>query len=109
MVKFLGVLEPKFFLENHNIKQAKNKIPGLSGMSAVAIKNLQDNYRGAIIYLFDAVIASKYWPKVLTRSKMIFVLKRCKDQTDPLNYRPLCLLEILAKILERMLSSCCSS
>ena len=88
-----------------SIAFTRDKSPGLSGIGIVPIKNLPPNYHNLIISLYNAIIASKYWPMLFKKSKMVFAPKPGKSLTDPLNYRPISLLEILAKILERIINN----
>ena len=87
------------------IKNTKNKAPGPSGMKVASIINLPNNYFNAIIHLYNAIVASKYWPILFKTSNMIFSLKPSKSPSDPLNYRPISLLELLAKIFERIITN----
>ena len=89
----------------YSIKATKNKAPGPSGIKVTSIKNLPVNYTNAIKHLYNAIIASKYWPTLFKTSNMIFAPKPNKSPFDPLNYRPISLLELLAKILERIISN----
>ena len=74
-------------------------------MSAVAIKNLPPIYKEAIINVFNVIVAYKYWPVIFRSLKMIFIHKKGNDSTDPLNDRPICLIEIMTKVLEKTLTS----
>ena len=89
----------------HCTSQTKNKAPGPSGITIISIKNLPVNYFNIILSIFNAIVASKYWPLLFHASKMVFAHKPGKDGHDPLNYRPIALLEILSKILERIITN----
>ena len=82
----------------------KYKAPGPSGISILLIQYLPPNYHIQIRSLFNAIIASRYWPIIFKTSKMIFLGKPHKSSTNPLNYRPISLLEVLAKLLEKIIS-----
>lgn len=87
----------------HSITNTSNRAPGPSGIKSITIKNLPPNYFHIILSLFNAIIASKYWPLLFKISRMVFAPKQGKTPTNPLNYRPISLLEILAKMFERIL------
>ena len=85
------------------IKDTVDKSPGLSGIRICAFRHLPPNYITIIISLFSSIIASKYWPIKFKSSKMVFGPKPGKPKSDPLNYRPISLLEILAKLFEKII------
>ena len=88
-----------------SIANTRDKSPGLSGIRIGPISNLPPNYLNTIKSLYSAIIATKYWPILFKKSKMVFAPKQGKPLTNPLNYRPISLLEILAKILERIINN----
>ena len=51
------------------------------------------------------MISTKYYPNFFKRTKMIFIHKPGTDPHDPVNYRPISLLEILGKIFEKIIST----
>ena len=46
----------------YSLTQSNNKAPGFSGIRIVPFQNLPPNYFNFINLLFNAIIASKYWP-----------------------------------------------
>ena len=97
-------------VENSEIKFAidklnNNKAPGISTITAKQIKFLPSNFIKAFIDIFDSIIASKYFPKLLLHIKMIFISKPDSDPSDPLNYRPICLIEVICKIFEHIINN----
>ena len=92
--------------EYHGVLKSfkKHKAPGPSGISLNLILYLPPNYHRHIRSLYNAVLASRYWPVIFKTSSMIFINKPHKSPTNPLNYRPISLLEILAKVLEKIIS-----
>lgn len=85
------------------IKDTEDKAPGFSGIKINTFRNLPPNYFAIIISLFSSIIASKYWPLKFKSSKMIFAPKAGKSKSNPQNYRPISLLEILAKLFEKII------
>lgn len=82
-----------------------NKAPGLSKISFFQLKNLPSNCLRTIENIYNSIISSKYIPLILENMKMIFLNKPFKDNTNPLNYRPICLIETLYKGLEKILAN----
>ena len=80
-----------------------HKAPGPSRIKNLQLKHLPDNVILAVSNLFDAILATKYFPKLLLNLSMIFIEKPGTNWADPLNYRPISLLESLCKIFERII------
>jgi hypothetical protein len=57
----------------------------------------------ALLYIFNAIRRLQYWPAPLKQAKIIMIQKPGKNPTDVASYRPISLLPILAKILEKFL------
>ena len=86
------------------IKFTRNKAPGLSGMRQPHLYNLPSNCINIIEHLYNSILASRYLPTTLHHIKMIFLSKPSKSKSEPLNYRPICLIEILFKIFEKIMA-----
>lgn len=85
-------------------KLKSHKAPGPSGIKAFIVKQLPPNYYEQVKHIYNAVIVTKYWPILFKTAHMIFLSKPSTDKTNPSNYRPISLLEILAKILESIIT-----
>ena len=57
-----------------------------------------------ITRLYNATLATGHFPQTLKQTLMFLIPKLNKDTTDPSSYRPIALLDILAKILEKIIS-----
>ena len=89
----------------NTIKSFKpNKSPGPSKINLNIIKILPPNYIKSIKSIINAILSTQYWPTFFKTSLMIFIPKPGKDHTNPLNFRPISLIEILAKILEKIIT-----
>jgi hypothetical protein len=53
--------------------------------------------------MFIAIRRLQYWPATLKQAKIIMVTKPGKNPTDVASYRPISLLQILSKILGKLL------
>ena len=89
----------------YHIRSLKNNSPGMSGITANLIKLLPVNYIKEIKFILDCLISTKYYPLIFKISKTVFILKPGKNKHDPLSYRPISLLEILAKLYEKIISN----
>ncbi len=53
--------------------------------------------------LFNACLSAGYFPNVFKEAIIKFIPKKDKAVTNPVNYRPISLLEVLGKIFERII------
>ena len=82
------------------INHMADKAPGKDGIRIKQIKALPTNYIKAIINAHNS------FPKLSKITSMIFIDKPFKDLKDPYGYRPISLLNILGKILEKIIAQC---
>ena len=88
-----------------NISRLKRKAPGASRIGREAMKHLPNSVLTAVVSLYNACLALGYFPTALKHGLIILILKPGKDPTDPSSYRPISLLEILAKIFEGIINT----
>ena len=99
------LLRPITISELHSsIKSTANKAPGPSEISIKQIKNLPSNCIKIILNIHNGILCSQYYPIILRNIKMIFLNKPNKSPVDPLNYRPICLLESILKLFEKIIT-----
>jgi len=55
-----------------------------------------------LLHLFNAIVRLEYWPVPLKHAKIIMIPKPGKTSTDVASYRPISLLLIISKILEKL-------
>ena len=67
----------------------KNKAPGPDGIRPIALQHLNEGTFKRLSDIFEASVALKYVPKILTKSKLIFIPKPGKDPEDPRSLRPI--------------------
>ena len=87
------------------IKEFKNKAPGKSGISRPILLKLPNKAIEKFKNIINATISIGYFPVIFKNGIIILIPKPGKDPKDPLNYRPITLLEIPAKILERIINN----
>ena len=69
------------------------------------IQHLPRNTIIAITHLYNAQLASGYFPELFKSATATLIPKPNKDNTHPLNYTPISLLEILGKTFERIINT----
>ena len=87
------------------IKNMKKKAPGESNIGYQIIKQLPDNIIEYIANIFNASLASGYFPKKFKSAILKLIPKDGKDATIPTNYRPIALLDNIGKIFEKLINS----
>ena len=87
------------------IKKMKKKAPGESKIGYQIIKQLPNNIIEYIANIFNASLASGYFPKKFKSAILILLPKEGKDTTLPQNYRPIALLDNIGKIFEKIINS----
>ena len=87
------------------IKNFKNKAPSLSGINRIMLLNLPDSAIGRLEQLLNILLSMGYFPIVFKNGLIILIPKPNKDPKNPNNYRPITLLEVPAKILERIINN----
>ena len=89
------VEEVKLNLENLDVSKSN----GPDGISARMLKGVAANIAPSVTKLFNISLASGCFP-VLWKSSNVVPIPKCKDLTNPNNYRPISLLPTLSKVLE---------
>lgn len=69
------------------------------------IKYLPANCLKIINNIYNSIISSRYFPTICKKEKLIFIHKTNKDATNLVNYRPICLIELLRIVFERIIAN----
>jgi hypothetical protein len=72
-------------------------------MTAKMLKELPRKGLVLLTYIYNAILRIGDWPKPLKTANIITIGKYGKDLTDLKNYRPISLLPIIAKRLEKLI------
>jgi hypothetical protein len=67
------------------------------------LKELPQKGMILLTYLFNAIFRHHYWPHKLKLAEIILIPKPGKDPKDVKSYRPISLLPIIAKLLEKLI------
>ena len=79
------------------------KAPGSDLITAQMIQETPPEGLQTLLHIYNAIIRVEYWPVPLKHAKVIMIPKPGKDPTDVTSYRPISLLPIISKILEKLL------
>jgi hypothetical protein len=80
-----------------------HKTPGSDLITALMIQEMTSEGLQTLLHLFNAIARLEYWPAPLKNAKIIMIPKPGKNSTDVASYRPISLLPIMSKILEKLL------
>ena len=83
----------------------KKKALGESNIGYQIIKQLPDNIIEYMSKIFNASLASGYFPKQFKSAILKLLPKDGKDATLPHNYRPIALLDNIGKIFEKLVNT----
>lgn len=87
------------------IKNLSNrKAPGYDDISPIIIKIALDNIIDVLVYLINFSMSSGVFPDEL-KTAIVKPLFKKNDKHDPGNYRPIALLSIFSKILEKVIKT----
>jgi hypothetical protein len=79
------------------------KSPGYDLITGEVLKELPEIGIRYITYLFNAILRTSHFPRQWKVAVIILVLKPGKIPHNPSSYRPISLLPVLSKLLERLL------
>ena len=87
------------------LKTFKQKAPGPTGITTLQLKHLPKNMIHYLLYIFNHSISAGYFPDSLKHAIMIFLPKPNTSQHQVQNYRPISLLDIHGKLLDKILNN----
>ena len=86
-----------------HIKSFKNKAPGSSKINKNILDKCPQNTLISLTNIFNACLSIGYFPSVMKKAIIKFIPKENKDPKNPINYRPISLLETPGKLLEKVI------
>lgn len=86
-------------------QQYDKKAPGYDRVDARVIKNLMTEFPHLLLELYNKCLALGHFPEPGKKGVLIFFRKKNKDPTKHSSYRPITLLPMLGKVLERLVKT----
>jgi len=80
-----------------------HRAPGIDLIIAQMLKELPHEGFLNLMYILNAILRLNYWPTSVKRTKIIIIPKPGKNPTDVSSYRPINLLPIISKVLEKLI------
>lgn len=87
------------------IKHLKNDTPGETKINRPILKNLPISAIAKLQWIFSHTLSMGYFPQKFKTAIMKLLPKPDTDHTNPLNYRPISLLEVTGKLLEKIINN----
>lgn len=78
------------------------KAPGLDGFPNEVLKMAMIYKTDPFVNVYNQCLQNGIFPKVWKRQRLVLLQKPNKPSGEPSSYRPLCMIDTLAKILERI-------
>ena len=85
-------------------KMKNNKAPGPDGIPNVAVKAAIKTEQEFYVNLYSQCLLEGNFSKGCKKQKLVLLLKPGKQPDNPFSYRPLCMLDLSGKILERIIA-----
>lgn len=99
--------DPRFFLEEveRAIRSLKNgKCPGIDRIEAETVKGIFVDLGPIFVKLFNGCLNHGVFPSQWKIANLITISKgEDKDELDAKSYRPICLLSVMGKVLEKLI------
>ncbi len=86
------------------INAFKNNTPGSTNINKIILKHAPDNALKTIQTIFNHTLSLGYFPTKFKTALIKMIPKANTDCTDPRNFRPISLLEVPGKILEKIIN-----
>lgn len=88
----------------NTLKHFKNNSPGNSKINKKVLTNLPDEAIQILTHIFNLAYSLGHFPKPFKIAKIILIPKPNKNGSNPIDYRPISLLEVPGKIYEKILN-----
>jgi hypothetical protein len=82
---------------------SSKKAPGYELITGKVLKSLPDKGFKLLTYIYNTILRLEYFPCQWKVAKVIMILKPGKSPNYAASYRPISLLPIISKVLEKML------
>lgn len=87
------------------IADLKNKkAPGPDSITAVILKKITEKCQPTITYVMNKFLIEAKFPDIWKKSRLVLIKKPAKNSDDEKTYRPICIMDTLSKVLERLIN-----
>ncbi len=87
------------------IRRSKKKTPGSTKIYKIILEKCTEKTLEQLKNILNACLSAGYFPNCFKEAIIRFIPKKDKSPTNPVNYRPISLLEIPGKIFEKAIQS----
>lgn len=87
------------------IKRLKNKAPGSTLINKKVLEKLPQSAITVLTNIYNGCLCTGYFPTSFKKAVIKLIPKENKTPKNPLNYRPISLLEVHGKIFEKFIQS----
>ncbi len=87
------------------IRRSKKKAPGSTKINNQILQKCTNKTLEQLKNIFNACLSMGYFPDVFKEAIIKFIPKKDKSPLNPINYRPISLLEVPGKIFERLIQA----
>ncbi len=87
------------------IRRSKKKSPGSTKINKEILEKCTDKTLEQLKNIFNACLSAGYFPNVFKEATVTFIPKKDKTPINPINYRPISLLEVPGKIFEKIIQA----
>lgn len=103
--KDLAVSEEELYCAFKRSFRGRNTAPGPDGITKKILTLVFGEMRGPFKQLIDGCLRKGVFPEIWKKASLILLPKEGKDINQPSSYRPICLLNELGKLCERVISN----
>lgn len=82
----------------------KQKAPGPTNITALQIKNLPINMKQYLLNISNHALSAGYFPTPFKQAIVIFIPKPNTSQLNVKNYRPISLIDVQSKLIDKILN-----
>ena len=79
------------------------KAPGPDGIPNIALKKAISIAPDMFLHIYNRCLQEGYFPAKWKMQRLVLLLKGNKPSDEPSAYRPLCMLDLAGKVLERIM------
>ncbi len=85
------------------IRQTRSKAPGHSKINKTVLEKCPDNAIEMLTNIYNASFTAGHFPNIFKKAVIKFIPKENKSTKNPINYRPISLLEVPGKLFEKII------